>query len=64
MPSKNAFNKAVVKYHKKVYDQINISFPKGTRDRWKSAAESAGMTLAELVGTAVEEKIERENLGK
>lgn len=42
------------KYRAKVYDQINIQVPKGTRDRWRALAEQEGKSLTAYIVSRVE----------
>lgn len=37
------------KYRDKAYDRIEITVPKGDRDRWKAVAESKGMSLTAYI---------------
>lgn len=50
-----AQNKATQKYQKENLEQIRFWAKKGEKDRYKKLAESAGMSLAEFLKTAVEE---------
>lgn len=47
------------RYNNKAYDIITIRKPKGTRDRWKTAAAARGLSLAALIVEAVEAYLER-----
>lgn len=49
--------KANDKYLKSNYEHITLSYPKGTRDVWKQAAQYLNMSLAELVRVAVTQYI-------
>lgn len=49
-----AQNRAKTKYRAKVYDQINIQVPKGTRDRWRALAEQEGKSLTGYIVSRVE----------
>ncbi len=42
------------KYRAKAYDQINITVPKGTRDRWRALAEAEGKSLTAYIVSRVE----------
>ncbi len=42
------------KYRAKAYDQINITVPKGTRDRWRALAEQEGKSLTAYIVSRVE----------
>ena len=48
------------RYKKENYQQINLSVPKGMRDKIKAAAESDGKTMTAYILAAVEEKISRQ----
>ena len=55
-----AQKKANLKYMKEKTDDIRLRVPKGTKDRYRSAAARYGVSMTQFVLTAVEEKIERE----
>ena len=40
-------------------ERINILFPKGTKERIKTAAEGSGLSISEFVLQAINEKIDR-----
>lgn len=42
------------KWREKAYDRISIQVPVGLRDRWKAAASDCGLSLRQLIVTAVE----------
>ncbi len=42
------------RYREKAYDQINITVPKGTRDRWKAQAKAEGKSLAAFIVSHIE----------
>ncbi len=50
-----AHNKATQKYHKEHLEQVAIRVKKGERDIFKQIAEDAGLSLAELIRTAIYE---------
>lgn len=54
MPVSKAQQKAVTKYMKDNYDEIKVRPSKGTRDRWKAAAEASGKSLNQFIIDAVE----------
>ena len=56
----DAQKKASIKYIQEKTDDIRIRTIKGTKDKWKEAADVAGVSLTQYVVDAVEEKIERE----
>lgn len=53
-----AQQKAVNKYVKNNYDRINVTFPKGTKERIQAAAEAAGESVNGYIKTAVDRRIE------
>lgn len=55
-------NKYTQEYHKKNLEQIAIRVKKGQKDYYKQAANKAGLSLANFITTAMNEKIEREHL--
>lgn len=59
-----AQSRATARYQAKTYDKIDIRVPKGTRDRWKTAAEAAGESLAGFVSGAVESRIGSKKAGR
>lgn len=46
--------RATRKYRDKAYDRIEISVPKGTRDRWRALAEAEGKSLTAYIVSRVE----------
>lgn len=59
----DAQKKASIKYIQDKTDDIRIRAPKGTKDRWKLAADAAGVSLTQYVVDAVDEKMERDRNG-
>lgn len=53
-----AQKKASIKYLAENTDDIRIRAPKGTKSRWKAAAEAQGKSLTQFVIEAVGAKIE------
>jgi len=53
-----AQKKASIKYLKEKTDSIQIRTPKGTKERWREAAEKQGVSLNQFIADAVEEKID------
>ena len=51
---------ASIKYLREKTDSIQIRTPKGTKDRWKAAAEGQGISLQQLIIQAVEAAIEKQ----
>lgn len=50
---------ASIKYLREKTDSIQIRTAKGTKDRWKAAAEAQGVSLQQFIIQAVEAAIER-----
>ena len=50
----DAQKKASIKYIQEKTDDIRIRTPKGTKERWKKAAEARNMSLTQFVIEAVE----------
>lgn len=50
--------RASQKYRKNHIETCHIDLPKGTRDVWKSYAESKGISLASLIKTMMTEAME------
>ena len=46
--------KATRKYRDKAYDRIEVTVPKGTRDRWRALAEQEGKSLNSYIVSRVE----------
>lgn len=65
MPEKEKFNK--IKYNNQFiaekYDRVNLTMPKGQKERVKAAADAAGQSVNAFVLDAVDEKIERGSKG-
>lgn len=53
----DAQKNASIKYLKEKTDSIQIRTPKGTKDRWKAAADKAGVSLNRFIADAVESTI-------
>lgn len=49
---------ASIKYMQEKTDDIRLRLPKGTKDRWKAAADAAGMSMTQFVHAIVESAIE------
>ena len=62
MSTKEARARANYKYRKENCDQIGMTFPGGTRDKWRAYATKQGKSLQAFVREAVEEKAERDGL--
>lgn len=55
--------KANDKYIKSHYERIPISYPIGTKERWKEEALKRGLSLAEFVRQSVEKAIQETETG-
>lgn len=51
--------RANARYQKKVYDQLAIRVPKGTKEEIKAAAAAHGMSMAAYIQAACKEKAEK-----
>jgi predicted DNA-binding protein len=59
-----AQKKASIKYMGEKTDDIRLRLPKGTKERWKAAADAAGVSMTQYVREAVEAAIAAEKPGK
>jgi predicted DNA-binding protein len=59
-----AQKKAAIKYMDEKTDNIQLRLPKGTKERWKAAADAAGVSMTQYVREAVEAAIAAEKPGK
>ena len=57
-----AQKRAIAKYHAEKVEDIKIRVPKGRKEYYKSAADSAGQSLNQFIISAMDEKIDRDNL--
>lgn len=55
-----AQKKAAIKYMQDKTDDIRLRLPKGTKERWKAAAEKAGVSMTKFVHDAVEAEIDKQ----
>ena len=60
MPTTKAQQRAVNKYMKDNYDRVNLTLPKGQRDRIKAHAESRGESVNAFINRAISETLERD----
>ena len=49
------------KYIAKAYDRINLTMPKGDKDKIRAHAESRGESVNAFIARAIAETIERDN---
>lgn len=61
MATTKAQQKAVNKYINKAYDRINLTVPKGDKDKIKAYADSVGESVNGLINRAIWELIERDS---
>ena len=54
-----AQQRAVNKYVKNNYDRINVTFPKGTKEKLQAAAAAAGESVNGYIKAAVDMRMER-----
>lgn len=60
----DAQKKASIKYLKEKTDSIQIRTPKGTKERWRDAADARGKSLNQFIVDTVESEIEKEAGGE
>ena len=60
MPTTKAQQRAVNKYMKENYDRVNLTLPKGQKERIKAHAESRGESVNAFINRAISETMERE----
>ena len=53
-------NKRQYAWQKENTDRINITFPKGTKARIEEAANAEGISKAEFIREAIEEKLKKQ----
>jgi Arc-like DNA binding domain. len=56
-----AQQKAVNKYVKNNYDRINVTFPKGKKEKLKEHAQKQGESVNAFIIRSVDETIQRDN---
>ena len=56
---KNSYE-SIKRYEDKTYDKMLVRVPKGTKDRWKGAAQTAGESLNSYIVGAVEDRISKD----
>ena len=54
--------KGIMKYLNEKTDHIGMTVPKGTKDRWRQAAEAQGVSMTKYVCEAVDRRIAAEEL--
>jgi uncharacterized protein (DUF1778 family) len=58
-----AQKKASMKYLHEKTDDIRLRLPKGTKDRWKAAADTAGVSMTKFVQDIMESAITKMDTG-
>lgn len=53
--------KSINKYMDKTYDRINLTVPKGDKDKLKAHADSMGESVNGFINRAIEEAVIRDN---
>lgn len=61
MPASKAQQRATNKYISKAYDRINLTVPKGQKERLQMHAEARGESLNGFINRAISDTLEREN---
>lgn len=56
-----AQKRAIKKYNTETTDEIKVRPPKGTKDRWRAAAEADGKSLQRYIIDAVEAEIQKKS---
>lgn len=51
---------SINKYMQKVYDRINLTVPKGDKDKIKTHAEDMGESVNGFINRAIEETMDRD----
>ena len=60
MPTTKAQQRAVNKYMKDNYDRVNLTLPKGQKDRIKAHAEARAESVNAFINRAIDETMARE----
>lgn len=55
----NKRSQSAARYNAKTYEQIQIRVKRGEKDRYKTAAAELGMSLNQLIITAVDRMIDK-----
>lgn len=58
-----ARTKATRKYNAKAYDRIEITVPKGHKDKIKAVAEQGGHSVNSFINEAIQEKMQKDAEG-
>ena len=60
MPASKAQQRATNKWIAKAYDRINLTVPKGQKERLQAHAEAHGESVNGFINRAIDEAIERD----
>lgn len=58
----DAQRRAIAKYQKETVENMTLRVPKGRKEYYKNAADSAGLSLNQFAITSMDEKIKRDSL--
>lgn len=47
------------RYNSKTYDRVTLAVPKGSREKWKTYAETKGKSLTQFIRELVENEIKK-----
>ena len=61
MPASKAQQKAVNKYMSANYDRINLTVPRGNKNKIKNHADATGESVNGFINRAIDETMERDN---
>lgn len=61
MATSKASQRAVNKYMKENYDRVNLTMPKGKKEKIQEQADSQGMSVNAYINAAIDEKMERDD---
>ena len=59
VPTSESQKAAVRKHQQEKLDEIKLRPPKGTKERWKAAANLSGQSLSQFIADAVETRIKK-----
>ncbi len=60
MAISKAAQRAVNKYMKENYDRVNLTMPKGKKEKIQEQADSLGLSVNAYINAAIDEKMERD----
>lgn len=61
MATSKAAQRAVNKYMKENYDRVNLTMPKGKKEKIQEQADCKGMSVNAYINAAIDEKMERDS---